>query len=292
MLLRIALFSLLTSLSALIVHADTVYSASYAYTLTGKLGTMDRYGDIDHSHFEAGDVLTLTGADWVQRQTLTAKGVAIFDLQKDNLGGSLKAAADKKILLSFFLEKIEGEPRPLRVEYIGTTDKLDSERALTAQFERGPLHTAERVLTKDSNPGPQIVDASPLIGRDFSARYLVIRFEQEGERRELHSQDGTIYTPDLYVFHKSPEAVRITISDVRDAQAVNDQYSEAGYYAPIQDMPKNPIQDMPANPIQDMPANPITDMSPNPINDMPENILSDMPTNLINDGPVQGDKMD
>lgn len=292
MLLRITIISLLSCLSSALLHAEDAFQATYLYTLTGKLGSDNRYGDIDHGHFEAGDTLTLTGSDWVNRQTLTTKGIAVFDLQKDNLGGKLKAAENKKVALSFYLDKIEGQPRPLRVMYVGTTDELDTVRSLTAQFQRQPIHQANRVLDQNSNPGAKVIDATPLIGRDFTNRFMVIRFEQEGERREIHSQDGTTYNPDLYVFHKDPGSVRLTITDEVDHSAVANEYSEAGYYAPIQDMPKDPIQDMPKDPITDMPADPIQDMSPNPIQDMPENILSDMPSNLINDGPVQqGDSM-
>lgn len=287
MLLRITILSLLSCLSTLSLNADNVYKATHAYTMTGKLGTDNRYGDIDHGHFEAGNTLTLVGGGWVERRTLTAKGVAIFDLHADNLGGKLKAAKGKKITLSFYLEKVEGEPRPLRVEYIGTTNDLSSERSLTAQFQRQPIHQANRVLDKNSNPGAKVINASALIGRDFTNRYLVIRFEQEGMRRELHSKDGTTYTPDLYVFNKDPGSVRITITDEVDHSAVASDYSEDGYYAPIQDMPKDPIQDMPKDPITDMPADPIQDMSPNPIQDMPDDLTSDMPKNLINDGPVR-----
>lgn len=293
MLLRITLLSLLTSLAALALRADDTYTATHLYTLTGKLGTDNRYGDIDHGHFEAGNTLTLIGGGWVERRTLTAKGVAIFDLHKDNLGGKLKNAGNKKVTFSFYLEKVEGEPRPLRVQYIGTTNQLDTVRSLTAQFQRQPIHEANRVLDHNSNPGAKVINATSLIGRDFTNRYLVIRFEQEGMRRELHSKDGTVYTPDLYVFHKSPDSVRITITDQVDPNATANQYSEAGYYAPINDMPKDPIQDMPKDPITDMPADPIQDMSPNPIQDMPDDLTSDMPKNLINDGPVrQGDSIE
>ncbi|GHB96792.1 hypothetical protein [Cerasicoccus arenae] len=291
MLLRITILALLTSFSTLSLHAESVFPAAYAYTLTGKIGTNDRYGDSDHAHFEAGDILTLVGEGWVQQQTLTAKGVAIFDLQANGLGEQLKAAGDNKVLISFILDRVQGEPRPLRVEYIGATDVINSKRSLTAQFERSPIHTANRVLTKDSAPGVTVVDATPLLARDLKQRYLVIRFEQEGDRRGIHSKDGSEVSPDLYIFRQGSDSVRLTITDQKAANGIASQYTKDGYYNPIQDMPANPIQDMPKNPIQDMPTNPITDMPANPIQDMPENILSDMPSNLINDGPVSNNNM-
>ncbi|WP_309384889.1 hypothetical protein [Cerasicoccus frondis] len=290
--LRLTIFSCLTALSALSLNAESVVTASHTYTLTGKPQTNDVYGSFDHSHFEAGDSLVLMGINWTFQQTVTAKGIAIFDLESNSLREKLKAAGENKLLLSFILDKIEGAPRPLRIMYIGTTNDINSDRSLRAQFQRQPIHQINNALRKGSSTGVQTYDVTPLIGRDFSDRYMVIRFEQEGERRQVHSNDGSTVTSDLYDFRNSADSVRLTITDQKDPNAVASQYSEDGYYAPIQDMPANPIQDMPANPIQDMPANPIQDMPANPIQDMPENILSDMPSNLINDGPVSNDSMD
>lgn len=289
--LRLAFTTLIAALSAISLNAETVATASHTYTLTGKPGTNGVYDTYDHQHFEAGDILTLQGMNWTYRETATAKGIAIFDLEKDGLRDKLKAAAGNKLLLSVFLDKIEGQPAPMRIMYIGTTSDINSDRSLRAQFQRQPIHQINRALDKNSKTGAQTYDVSPLIGRDLTDRYMVIRFEQQGENRGLHSKDGGTVTPDLYIFRQSADSVRLTITDQKDANAIAGQYSEDGYYAPIQDMPKNPIQDMPKNPIQDMPANPIQDMPKDPIQDMPENILSDMPSNLINDGPVNGDSM-
>lgn len=290
--LRLTILSFVSALSALTLNADTVFTASHAYTLTGKPDTNGVYGSYDHSHFEAGDSLVLQGTGWAYQTTVTAKGIAIFDLESNSMREKLKAASDNKLMLSFMLDQIEGQPRPLRIFYIGTTNDITGDRSLKAQFQRQPIHRINNALTKDAKVGVKTFDVTPLIGRDLTDRYMVIRFEQEGERRELHSKDGAAVSGDLYDFRNSADSVRLTITDQKDPNAVANQYSEDGYYAPIQDMSNDPTSDMPSNLTSDMPANPIQDMSSNPTSDMPENILSDMPSNLINDGTSgNGDSM-
>ncbi|WP_309397141.1 hypothetical protein [Cerasicoccus maritimus] len=290
--LRLIITSMLAALSAFSLNADTVFTASHAYTLTGKPNTNGVYGAYDHAHFEAGDSLVLMGTGWAYQETVTAKGIAIFDLEKDNLREQLKAAGENKLMLSVLLDQVEGAPRPLRIFYIGTTNDITTSRSLKAQFQRQPIHRINRALDKNAQPGVKTFDVTPLFGRELTDRYMVIRFEQEGERRELHSKDGATVTPDLYDFRNSADSVRLTITDQKDPNAVANQYSEDGYYAPIQDMSNNPTADMPKDLTSDMPANPIQDMSSNPTSDMPENILSDMPKNLINDGTSgNGDSM-
>ncbi|MEO0796690.1 MAG: hypothetical protein AAFX93_16090 [Verrucomicrobiota bacterium] len=280
MTLRLAAISLLFAVTSLSLSAESVFPAYHVYSMTGKLGTNNRFGAVDHAHFEAGDVLTSTGINWVQRSTLTCKGIAIFDLQSNGLGQAIKAAEGKKLLLSFALEGVKGEPRPLRVEYIGTTGELDSKRSLTAQFERSPIHQANRVLDLHSEPGIKVIDASSLFERNMPNRYLIIRFEQEGMRRQIHSRDGASVSPDLYVFNNDPASVKITVTNQKAEDAVG-----TGYANLLPNMPTNLVSDMSPNPIQDMPADPIQDMPADPIQDMSDNLITDMPKNLINDQP-------
>ncbi|MGE9295992.1 MAG: hypothetical protein ACQKBV_06875 [Puniceicoccales bacterium] len=278
--LRLLLTSLTAALAAASLSADTSFEASHVYSLKGNPSSTNRYSEAVPSHFEAGDVLELQGVNWVDRVTTTMKGIAVFDLEANGMRNAIQQSGDHEIAFSFVLNSVTGVPRPLRVMYIGTTNELNTDRSLQAQFQRQPIHQANRVLDHNAQPGIKVINATSLLSRDLSDRFLVIRFEQEGGRRQIKVHNNEV-KPDLYVFNRDASTVKITITDKVDKGAV-----VGGYQDILPDMPTNLCSDMGPDPITDMPKNPIQDMPKNPIQDMPDNLLSDMPKNLINDGPV------
>jgi len=280
--LRFFAISIATLFFAAWLRAETAFEASHVYSLRGNPESTNRYSEPEHGHFEAGDVLVLQGTNWVSRTTATMKGIAVFDLDANGMRDALQNAGDQEIAFSFVLQNVTGLPRPLRVLYVGTTNELNTDRSLQAQFQRQPIHRANQVLDHSAKPGIKVINATSLLGRDFTDRFLVIRFEQEGGRRSIQVRHNEV-KPDLYVFHRDPSTVKITLTDKVDPNAVSGSYQNI-----LPDMPTNLCSDMGPNPITDMPKNPIQDMPKDPIQDMPDNLLSDMPKNLINDGPVKG----
>jgi len=234
------------------------YDASYAVTFQGSVEAANRFDHIDFHQFNVGNG-QVVGGDYDGSASVTLKGLVYFDLESGNLRQALKNPGDEKIVLSFILMQVRGQPRPMRVEFIGTFQDASSKQAAAKQFQANPLVRVNNVLRQVDKPSVKMVDVTPIAKQSLDQRWLVFRFEQEGLRIENTGQD------DFYQLNSEPDTVRLTLSgkgsaarEVSTHYTTNSGDGEYGYNL-ITDMPKNLLGDMPKNLLGDMPKNLITD---------------------------------
>ncbi|WOO41317.1 hypothetical protein [Rubellicoccus peritrichatus] len=272
--------------------AASYATAAKVITLQGTVEAANRYDHIDFSRFDAGNALVVGAVDgnFEQAANATLKGMAYFDLNRGGLREMITKHGDQRVILSFYLMQVRGEPRPLRVEFIGTLDDVSSKRNLKRQFEAHPITRFNNVLRNNAEAGLKLVDITSIAEKSLKNRWLIIRFEQEGLRIENTGQG------DFYQMTPQASSVRITLSD-KDAagRQVASHYSTSGDYNLITDMPHNLLGDLPKDLItdqssdltSDMPKNLLQDMPKDLITDTPDDLTSDMPENLIQDGGNQ-----
>lgn len=250
-------------------------------TLQGTLEAADRFGQADFNSFNAGDGFVMTQEDnnFTQGANVTLKGIAAFDLNADGMRAALTNPGEQHLILSFALMQIEGKPRPLRVEYVGTFDDVAQTSAFSSVFQAAQIIQRNNVLRRGDSNGLKLVDLTPLTQQSLPKRWLVIRFEQEGLRIENSGQD------DLYQLNPSADTVRLTLSD-KDAhgKTVAQHYQSSGYYNLTKDMSSNLLGDMQSNLEPDESTNLTPDMSSDLTPDMSSNLTPDLPNNLIQDG--------
>lgn len=264
-------------------------TAAKAITLQGTIEAANRYDHIDFNRFDAGNALVVGAVDgnFEQAANATLKGMAYFDLNRGGLREMITNPGQQHLILSFHLMQVRGDPRPLRVEFMGTLDDVSSKQSVKKQFEGQPITRINNVLRNNAEAGLKLVDITSLSKKSIEKRWLVIRFEQEGLRIE-NSGKGDFYqmTPDA-------SSIRITLSN-KDAagRQVASHYNSSGGYNLITDMPHNLLGDLPKDLItdqpsdltSDMPKNLLPDLPKDLITDTPDDLTSDMPDNLIQDG--------
>ncbi len=259
----------------------TYFAAAKVMTLQGTLEAADRFGQADFNSFNAGDGFVMTQEDnnFTQGANVTLKGIAAFDLNADGMRAALTNPGEQHLILSFALMQIEGKPRPLRVEYVGTFDDVAQTSAFSSVFQAAQIIQRNNVLRRGDSNGLKLVDLTPLTQQSLPKRWLVIRFEQEGLRIENSGQD------DLYQLNPSADTVRLTLSD-KDAhgKTVAQHYQSSGYYNLTKDMSSNLLGDMQSNLEPDESTNLTPDMSSDLTPDMSSNLTPDLPNNLIQDG--------
>src|SRR5690606_23946590 len=109
---------------------------------------------------------------------------------------ALQAEDGRHALLSVVLLQVVGKPRPLRVEYIGTTNDKDSDQSRKQQFQVQPLGRVNTFLQRSSQPGLKAVDLTQLLNNIPSdRRWLILRIEQEGYRIEDGRNDIYQFNP-------------------------------------------------------------------------------------------------
>ncbi|QYY35708.1 hypothetical protein [Ruficoccus sp. ZRK36] len=214
-------FLALLCLGTVSLHADDYFDAAQVCTLEGQATSPTRYGRAVYSEFVAGSRLEPYSYDTTR--AVSAKGVAYFDLNQDGLRAALEDPQGARLYLSFILLKTVGEPGPLRVSYLGMQDDINSEASRARQFRSEPLQSVGRVLEPSSQPGLKIVDVTPLLKAPVNARWLVVRFEQDGYRPTNNGKS------DLYQFNGNNSSVRLTLSTRDNAhQAVVAGYESGG----------------------------------------------------------------
>lgn len=252
------------------------FQPAQALTMIGQQNAANRFYKVDFSGFNAGSAGH--SFDSLSAQSQTHKGIVYFDLEKDGLRGALQAEDGRHALLSFVLLQVVGKPRPLRVEYIGTTNDKDTDQSRSQQFQAQPLGQVNNVLDRSSQPGLKAVDLTQLL-QDIPSdrRWLIIRFEQEGYRIE-NSPDS------IYQFNPNTSTVRLTLtSNPKDISQVTNHYDTDGLGGILPDMHKNILPDMQSNITPDMSNNLTPDLQKNIIPDMDDNssIITDMPEGSI-----------
>lgn len=261
----------------------TVYfEAASVVTFQGQIEVANQFDHIDFKTFNAGSGIVLDLSEGYEDagNSITLKGFVFFDLNAGNMRNLLSHPGDDHIVLSFILEQVRGQPRPLRVEYIGTFGDVSSKQACSRGFGASPILQVNNVLRQNASPGLKLVDMTGIAGTDLSQRWLVFRFEQQGLRIESSEQD------DLYQFNPSADSVRLTLSDKDVAgRRVAGHYADDFGSGIITDMPKNLLGDMPKDLTSDMPKDLTSDMPKDLTSDMPKNLLQDMPNNPIMDEP-------
>lgn len=261
--------------------AAPYFAADKVMTLQGKLEAANRYDQTDFNVFNAGNgfVVEQSESNFTQGANVTLKGIACFDLEQNGMRASIAKPGSNRLILSFALEQIKGQPRPLRVEFVGTYDDISQSASLSKIFEAQPVTQVNNVLQRSTANGLKMADFTSLCSQSLEKRWLVIRFEQEGLRKENTGED------DLYQFKPAADTVRLTLS-AKDAHGttVGQHYKSSGYYDLTTDMPGNLLGDMPQNLTSDMPKDLTSDMPSDLTSDMPSNLIQDEPDNLIQDG--------
>lgn len=272
--IRYILLTLSLVLTASGAYAAQYFEASQAYTMLGDQNAANRYGFIDFGKFNAGSAPRY---DYNMTADLTHKGFAYFDLERNGLREALQNEDGNHVLLSFMLLQVMGKPRPMRVEYIGTTDDKDSNRSRKQQFQEQPKRRANNVLDRRAEAGLKVVDITGIIEHSLTGRWLILRFEQEGYRIE----DGV---PDLYQFNPNTSTVRLTLTkDKTDLSKALNHYDADGLGGILPDMHKDILPDMnKQNILPDMPENLTPGLKDDILPDMnKDNILPDMPQGSI-----------
>jgi hypothetical protein len=269
MFLKASFYSIL-ALSALAAQADDYFEASQVCTMQSQNDAADRYQQVDFSQFVAGSAAIPYEFNSVGNPTM--KGFAYFDLEQDGLREAIQNEDGRHLVLSFILLQVQGKPRPLRVEYIGTFKDKDSDQSRAQQFQANEIARADSVLEQTAEPGLKMVDVTSLVKQDLTAgRWLVIRFEQDG----LRIEDGV---NDLYQFNANNSTVRLTLTkDKNILKAVTNHYQSDGVGGILPDMQANALPDMNTKNIT-------PDLQPNALPDMnTKNILPDMQSNILPD---------
>ncbi|MEM8550301.1 MAG: hypothetical protein AAGF10_05875 [Verrucomicrobiota bacterium] len=255
----------------------SVFQATQTYTMLGQYNAANRFYRVDFSQFTAGSASIRYSYD--NETSVTHKGFAYFDLEQGGLRQALKDSGGKHVLLSFVLLQVVDKPRPLRVEFIGTTDDKDSDRSRAQQFQAQPIRRANNVLDRRAEAGTKVVDLTGVIEHTLDKRWLIIRFEMEGYRIEDNYDD-------IYQFGPNTSTVRLTITDdPKDLAQVTSHYDADGLGGILPDMHKNILPDMQKNILPDMSDNLTPDMSSDILPDMnKQDILPDMDKqSIIND---------
>ncbi len=255
--------------------STSVFEPTQVLTMVGQKNAANRFDHIDFSSFEAGS--GLGSASSFTASSRTEKGFIYFDLSQDGLREALQAKDGRHALLSVVLLQVTGKPRPLRVEYIGTTNDKDSSQSRKQQFQVQPLGRVNTFLQRSAEPGLKAVDLTQLL-TDIPSdnRWLILRIEQEGYRIE----DGQ---NDIYQFNPNTSSVRLTLtSNPKDISSVTNHYDADGLGGILPDMHKNILPDMQKNVIQDMPSDLTPGLKDDILPDMDkDNIIQDMPQGSI-----------
>lgn len=279
-------FALTTGLLPLLAASALAagsFQADKVLTLEGKVEAANRYDHADFNVFNAGDgIVARDSGGAFQAANVTLKGVAYFDLDSQGMREALSKAGDQSVVLSVKLLQVLGKPRPLQVEYIGTSKDISSKTSVTRQFEAQPLARVNSALDQNSAPGTKYFDLSGITSKSLDKRWLVVRFEQQGLRTENTGQQ------DLYQFDTNPATVTLTLMSKQDASGkvtghsstVTGSGSDGNL---LSDLPQNLLPDMPKDLTSDMPKDLTSDMPKDLTSDMPKDLTSDMPKNLIQD---------